>query len=48
MAVPTAIGGLPNLTLSMIRKRNRAVPADRENFREDRANATKAETRRVL
>ena len=37
-----------NLTLSMIRKLGRSIPAARENFREDRAEAIKAVTGRIL
>ena len=42
------IAALRNLTLSMIRKLGRSIPAARENFREDRAEAIKAVTGRIL
>ena len=39
---------LRNLALSLIRKRGLSVPEARENFREDRAEAIKAVTGRIL
>jgi hypothetical protein len=42
------LAALRNLTLTMIRKLGRPIPAARENFREDRAKAIKAVTGRIL
>lgn len=42
------LAALRNLTLSMIRKLGAPIPAARENFREDRAEAIKAVTGRIL
>ena len=42
------LAALRNLTLSIIRKLGRQVPAARENFREDRSEAIKAVTGRIL
>ena len=42
------LAALRNLTLSIIRKLGRSVPAARENFREDRSEAIKAVTGRIL
>ena len=39
---------LRNLALSLIRKRGLSIPQARENFRKDRAKASKAVTGRIL
>ena len=42
------LAALRNLTLAMIRKLGRPIPVARENFREDRSEAIKAVTGRIL
>jgi predicted transposase YbfD/YdcC len=42
------LSALCNLAVSLIRKTGAAIPEARENFREDRAEAIKAVTRRIL
>jgi predicted transposase YbfD/YdcC len=42
------LAALRNLTLSLIRKRGLSIPEARENFREDRDEAIKAVTGRIL
>lgn len=42
------LAGLPNLALSLLRQTGLPIPEARENFREDRAQAIKTVTGRIL